>query len=170
MTSILTLVLVVGDVNSTVACGLVAVKMGVKLAHVEAGLRSFDRTMPEEINRVLTDQISDYLFITEASARDNLVREGESDEDRDFLRRERDDRRAAQAPAAGSEANGAIRSYVIKPRGYVLVTLHRPSNVDDRGVLTGLTDALRTLAERLPVVFPVHPRTRQRHGRIRIGH
>jgi UDP-N-acetylglucosamine 2-epimerase (non-hydrolysing) len=116
--------------------------------------------MPEEINRVLTDQISDYLFTTEASARDNLVREGVT-EDRiffvgnvmiDTLLRQR--QQAAERPV--------LSGLGIEPRGYVLVTLHRPSNVDDPVVLTGLTEVLGSLSERLPVVFPVHPRTRRR--------
>lgn len=154
------LVVVVGDVNSTIACGLVAVKMGIKLAHVEAGLRSFDRTMPEEINRILTDQISDYLFTTEASAKDNLVREG-IDADKiffvgnvmiDTLLRHRE--KAAQRTVL--EALG------VKSGDFALVTLHRPSNVDHKEVFIGLMNALSALSTELPMVFPVHPRTRQR--------
>lgn len=153
------LVLVVGDVNSTIACGLVAVKMGVKLAHVEAGLRSFDRTMPEEINRILTDQISDYLFITEPSAETNLRREG-IDGDKihfvgnvmiDSLMKHREKARESQI----------LKSLGLQPGGFVLVTLHRPSNVDDRATISGLMRSLRAIAEKLPVLFPVHPRTRK---------
>jgi len=153
-------VVVVGDVNSTIACGLVAVKRGIRLAHVEAGLRSFDRTMPEEVNRVLTDQIADYLFTTERSAHDNLRREGiEASRIHfvgnvmiDTLLRHRE--KAARQPV--------LETLGVTPRAYALVTLHRPSNVDDRDALTGLLDALASLAADLPVVFPVHPRTRQR--------
>lgn len=154
------LVLVVGDVNSTIACGLVAVKMGIKLVHVEAGLRSFDRTMPEEVNRVLTDQISDYLFTTEESARANLHREGISDERIffvgnvmiDTLLRHRE--RAAERPV--------LSELGLAPKEFALATLHRPANVDDESILAGLLKALCTVSERLPVLFPLHPRTRQR--------
>jgi UDP-N-acetylglucosamine 2-epimerase (non-hydrolysing) len=152
------LVVVVGDVNSTLACALVASKRGVRLAHVEAGLRSFDRTMPEEINRVLTDQISDLLFTTERDAGDNLAREGVP-ADRvhfvgnvmiDTLLAHRDKARALNvAPRLGLE-----------PRGYVTMTLHRPSNVDDPNVFERLLIAVTEISKDLPVVFPVHPRTR----------
>ncbi len=153
------LVVVVGDVNSTIACGLVAVKMGIELAHVEAGLRSFDRTMPEEVNRVLTDQISDYLFTTERAAHENLRREG-IDEARvffvgnvmiDTLLKHRE--RAASRPVLGELGLAA--------REFVLVTLHRPANVDDPTILSGLLDTLGEISTQLPVVFPVHPRTRR---------
>ncbi len=154
------MVLVVGDVNSTIACGLVAVKMGVKLAHVEAGLRSFDRSMPEEINRVLTDQISDYLFTTEASARDNLLREGISADKIHFVGNVMIDTLLRQRNHAAKQP--VLAELGLAARTYALVTLHRPSNVDDRVVFTGIIDALGTLSNRLPVLFPVHPRTRQR--------
>jgi UDP-N-acetylglucosamine 2-epimerase (non-hydrolysing) len=154
------IVIVVGDVNSTIACGLVAVKMGIKLAHVEAGLRSFDRSMPEEVNRVLTDQISDYLFTTEAAARDNLAREGVSEDKIFFVGNVMIDTLLRHRQQASSR--GLLTDLGIAPRAYALVTLHRPANVDDRRVLTGLMHALCTISERLPVVFPVHPRTRQR--------
>lgn len=148
-------VLVVGDVNSTIACALVAAKKGIKVVHVEAGLRSYDRSMPEEINRVLTDQISDFLFTTERSALDNLIREG-IDSKRvhfvgnvmiDTLKINLDRAVPAVVTLGGLEAD------------YVLVTLHRPSNVDDRVVLTRLCDCLLQMAVARPVVFPVHPRT-----------
>lgn len=153
------LVLVVGDVNSTIACGLVAVKMGVKLAHVEAGLRSFDRTMPEEINRILTDQISDYLFITEPSAGTNLRREGIAGDKIyfagnvmiDSLMKHREKARESQI----------LQTLGLQPGGFVLVTLHRPSNVDDRATISGLMHSLRAIAVKVPVLFPVHPRTRK---------
>jgi UDP-N-acetylglucosamine 2-epimerase (non-hydrolysing) len=153
-------VVVVGDVNSTLACALVAVKRGVRVAHVEAGLRSGDRRMPEEINRVLTDQVSDLLFTTELTARDNLLREGVSD-DRihfvgnvmiDTLLKHRD--RAHARPIAGELG--------LAPRGYALATLHRPSNVDTAGALRNTVAALEQITARLPLILPLHPRTRQR--------
>lgn len=154
------LVLVVGDVNSTIACALTAVKVGVPVAHVEAGLRSFDERMPEEINRRLTDQISRWLFVSEPSGLANLKREGIPDErvhlvgnvmiDTLMACRERIDR---------SEVLGTLG---LANRGYVLLTLHRPSNVDDRSTLAGLMDAIGTIAAELPVLFPVHPRTKAR--------
>ncbi len=150
-------VLVVGDVNSTLAAALTAVKLGMPVAHVEAGLRSFDRTMPEEINRLLTDAISDHLFVTEESGRQNLLREG-------------------IAPAAihfvGNVMIDALE--IFKPRWqrspirerlgltadqpYAVLTLHRPANVDAPGILRELLEALQALARHLPIVFPVHPR------------
>jgi UDP-N-acetylglucosamine 2-epimerase (non-hydrolysing) len=145
-------VLVVGDVNSTLACALVAAKKGVPVAHVEAGLRSRDRTMPEEINRVLTDQISDLLFTTEQSALANLTAEGIDPAKVHFVGNVMiDTLRAnlARAAAAG-------------PGGHALVTLHRPSNVDDPAVLGRLVDCLAEIAAAMPVVFPCHPRTKGR--------
>ena len=151
-------VLVVGDVNSTVACGLVAAKLGIPLVHVEAGLRSRDRAMPEEINRVVTDAISGLLFCTEQAGVDNLAREG-IDPDRvflvgnlmvDALMRHRD--RWEASPILGTLGLAAGR--------YAVLTLHRPSNVDDRAVLAGLLDAVERIQRELPVVLPVHPRLR----------
>ena len=154
------LVVVVGDVNSTIACGLVAVKLGIKLAHVEAGLRSYDRTMPEEVNRVLTDQISDYLFTTERSALGNLLREGIAEERVYFVGNVMiDSLKQHQNKAAGRDV---LEHLGINPRGYMLVTLHRPSNVDDAGMLESLMRALSELSRRVPVVFPVHPRSRNK--------
>ena len=154
------LVVVVGDVNSTIACGLDAVKMGIDLAHVEAGLRSFDRSMPEEINRVLTDQLSSYLFTTERSAEENLAREGIPAERIffvgnvmiDSLLRHR--HKAADSPV--------LSELAIEPGEYVLVTLHRPSNVDEKDALSGFLETLCTISQGLPVVFPIHPRTRKK--------
>lgn len=153
------LVLVVGDVNSTLAAALVAAKAGIPVAHVEAGLRSFDRGMPEEINRIVTDALSDYLFVTERSALENLEREGVDPAKVflvgnvmiDTLLKNRD--RAESLRVA--ERLGA------RPGEYALVTLHRPSNVDDRSTLSGLLEALEWVAGELPVIFPVHPRTRK---------
>ena len=151
-------VLVVGDVNSTIACALVAAKKGVKVIHVEAGLRSFDRTMPEEINRILTDQLSDFLFVTERSALDNLAREGIGAERCflvgnvmiDTLLRNVERAVPARRQLAGSLAQGG---------DYALLTLHRPSNVDDPATLAGLLAVIGEIAAQVPVVFPIHPRT-----------
>lgn len=156
-------VLVVGDVNSTLACALVAVKKGVAVIHVEAGLRSFDRTMPEEINRVLTDQISDLLFITEKSARENLLREGISESRIHFVGNVMIDtlrhnlKRVVPAAQTLSQ-HGAPADWA--QRGFAVLTLHRPSNVDDPSTLRSLLGAIHEVSRRLPVAFPVHPRTR----------
>ena len=154
------LVVVVGDVNSTIAAALTAVKVGIPVAHVEAGLRSFDRTMPEEINRVLTDSISDLLFTTEPAANENLAREG-IPADRihfvgnvmiDTLFRYRE--RAQHSPI--------LATLGLEIGSYVALTLHRPSNVDSPEALGRLIEALAGIQSEIPVVFPVHPRTRQR--------
>ena len=153
-------VLVVGDVNSTVACGLVAVKLGVPLVHVEAGLRSFDRTMPEEINRVLTDAISDLLFCTEQSGVDNLLREG-TDPDKVFLvGNVMIDTLLRNRSAA--DASTILEDLGLGAGAYAAVTLHRPSNVDDPATLERIVGVLDAIQQDLPVVFPVHPRTRAR--------
>jgi UDP-N-acetylglucosamine 2-epimerase (non-hydrolysing) len=158
-------VLVVGDVNSTLACTLVAVKKGVPVVHVEAGLRSYDRKMPEEINRVLTDAVADRLYTTERSALANLQREG-VDADRvcfvgnvmiDSLVSNRAHARAAADTLA---ASGQDAGLVKQPEGYGVVTLHRPSNVDDPATLRGLLETLVQVSRRLPLVFALHPRTR----------
>ncbi len=163
-----TLVLVVGDVNSTIACALTAVKLGVPVAHVEAGLRSFDRTMPEEINRILTDAISHWLFVTEPSGVDNLRKEGVPDE-RDLLRRQRDDGHARWPAGRAVEASrdpGAARR---RAGRYAVLTLHRPANVDDPAMLGRLMAAIERFQRELPIVFPVHPRTRQAMNAYREG-
>jgi len=152
------LVLVVGDVNSTIACALVASKMGVPIAHVEAGLRSYDRRMPEEINRVLTDQISDLLFTTEASAADNLQREGVDASKIHFVGNVMIDTLLAHRERA--RATQVHRSLGLDAGGYALMTLHRPSNVDDTEAFEGLMRGIAVVAGDVPVVFPVHPRTR----------
>ena len=152
------LVLVVGDVNSTIACALVAVKLGVPVAHVEAGLRSFDRTMPEEVNRVLTDQISDLLFTTEASAETNLRREGIAADKIHFVGNVMIDTLLAHRDRA--RALPVLETLGLRPGEYGLLTLHRPSNVDDPAVFERLIGAIGQVAEDVPVVFPVHPRTR----------
>jgi UDP-N-acetylglucosamine 2-epimerase (non-hydrolysing) len=153
-------VLVVGDVNSTIACGLVAVKLGVRLVHVEAGLRSFDRSMPEEINRILTDAISDVLFCTEASGVANLRREGVAEEKIHLVGNVMID--SLHEHRARAEASGILRELGLEPGGYAVLTLHRPSNVDDPATLAGILDALEVVAHELPLVFPAHPRTRDK--------
>mgnify|MGYP001199845555 CR=1 FL=1 len=158
-------VLVVGDVNSTLACTLVAVKKGIPAVHVEAGLRSYDRGMPEEINRVLTDQVADRLYTTERSAGGNLAREGIPGERVAFVGNVMIDsllfhRERSQAPAAVLEAAGFPPEIVASPSGYGVVTLHRPSNVDQRETLEPLLTVLRQVSEKLPLVFALHPRTR----------
>ena len=158
-------VVVVGDVNSTLACALVAAKKRVALAHVEAGLRSFDRAMPEEINRVLTDQVADLLYTTERSAHANLRREGVAEERVHFAGNVMIDsllqhRSRATAPAATLLRAGTSPELLKAPEGYGVVTLHRPSNVDQPDALAESLDILDRLAELLPLVCALHPRTR----------
>jgi UDP-N-acetylglucosamine 2-epimerase (non-hydrolysing) len=148
---------VFGDVNSTVACALAAVKLGVPVVHVEAGLRSFDRTMPEEINRLLTDAVAERLLVSEPSGLANLRNEGVPESKVRLVGNVMIDTLVDQLPAARERA--AARSLGLSPRGYGLITLHRPSNVDDPTTLTLIVDLLHELARDLPLVFPVHPRT-----------
>lgn len=152
-------ILVVGDVNSTIACALVASKLGVAVFHVEAGLRSFDRTMPEEINRVLTDSISDLLFVSEPSGIENLAREGVDPQRVHFVGNTMID--TLQANRRRADASTILQTLGLLPRGYVTLTLHRPSNVDDPAVFAGITEAIEHIQADLPVVFAVHPRTRK---------
>lgn len=158
------LVLVVGDVNSTIACALVATKKGIAVVHVEAGLRSGDRRMPEEINRVLTDQISDLLFTTEPDGESNLLREGVASDRIHFVGNVMIDtllaNRGRAVPAGQTLAE--IPGFAEDPAGFGVLTLHRPSNVDDPPVLRRLLETLADISERLPLVFPIHPRTRAR--------
>jgi UDP-N-acetylglucosamine 2-epimerase (non-hydrolysing) len=151
---------VVGDVNSTIACALVAAKLGIKVAHVEAGLRSFDRSMPEEINRVLTDAISDLLLVSEKSGMENLKREGIPDGKVRFVGNVMIDTLIEHRQRAA--ASKILEDLGLTPRRYVLVTLHRPSNVDDETVLGGILDALAEISKDTCVAFVAHPRTRQR--------
>jgi UDP-N-acetylglucosamine 2-epimerase (non-hydrolysing) len=154
------LVVVPGDVNSTVAAALVAAKMGIPVAHLEAGLRSGDRSMPEELNRVVTDHLSDLLLTPSADADDNLRREGiEADRIR-LVGNLMIDTLEAHLPRA--RALAIPRAMGLEPGRYAVVTLHRPSNVDDAAALGALLGALGRIARELPVVFPVHPRTRAR--------
>jgi UDP-N-acetylglucosamine 2-epimerase (non-hydrolysing) len=151
------LVLVVGDVNSTLASALVAAKLHVPVAHVEAGLRSFDRRMPEELNRLCTDALSDLLFVTEQSGLDNLRREGVPEERVRFVGNVMIDSLVAALPLA--RAAGAVERLGLTPKGYVVMTMHRPSNVDEEGPLREVVRLIEALAARLPVVCPLHPRT-----------
>ncbi len=153
------LVLVVGDVNGTLACALVAAKLGIKLAHVEAGLRSFDRTMPEEINRILVDSVADMLFCTEHSALENLTREGVSANKMFFVGNVMIDALKKSLPKA-KESN-ILTELGVEPRRYAVATLHRPAAVDDRDALTEILDAFEVVSRDLPLLFPVHPRTRK---------
>lgn len=154
------LLIVVGDVNSTLACALAASKLKIPIAHVEAGLRSFDRCMPEEVNRLLTDAVSDYLFVTEQSGEENLLREGISPERIffvgnvmiDTLFRFRD--RIAQSTI--------LSRLGLEPSQYLVLTLHRPENVDIRQTFAGLLAALDEVSRRIRIVYPAHPRTRRR--------
>jgi UDP-N-acetylglucosamine 2-epimerase (non-hydrolysing) len=150
-------ILVVGDVNSTIACGLVAVKLGIKLIHIEAGLRSFDRTMPEEINRILTDSISDLLFCTEQSGVDNLIKEGIPQEKIFLVGNVMID--TLMANKAKADKSDILKKLSLNGDGFAALTLHRPSNVDDPAVFSGILDALEVIQNDMPVVFPIHPRT-----------
>lgn len=153
-------VVVVGDVNSTVACALVAKKLHYRLAHVEAGLRSFDRRMPEEINRLVTDSISDCCFTTEPSANLNLQREGMPAERIHYVGNLMIDTLVACRPH--NRGPVLLPRLKVRPQQYVVITLHRPENVDDPGALLQLWRAIVVIAGEWPVVFPVHPRTAQR--------
>jgi UDP-N-acetylglucosamine 2-epimerase (non-hydrolysing) len=160
-------VLVVGDVNSTIACALVAAKKNIPVIHVEAGLRSFDRTMPEEINRVLTDQIATLLFTTEPVARENLLREGVDERQIHFVGNVMIDTLKhclSQSVPAAKTLTGipGHELFLGSGNGYCVLTLHRPSNVDDPQLLRHILNTVRSISESIPVVFPMHPRTRNR--------
>jgi UDP-N-acetylglucosamine 2-epimerase (non-hydrolysing) len=158
-------ILVVGDVNSTIACALVAVKLNIRIIHVEAGLRSFDRRMPEEINRILTDAISDLCFTTEESANENLRREGIPQEKIYFVGNVMIDtllkhRKEAEQSPILEKLGLATKIAGAKP--YCVLTLHRPGNVDDPVTFKGILGALSCIAVDIPIVFPVHPRTKSK--------
>ena len=159
------LMLVVGDVNATVACTLVAVKEGIPVAHVEAGLRSGDRRMPEEVNRVITDAVCQYHFVTEHSGLVHLARESVVSRGIHLVGNVMIDSLVHFREAA--RERGLLRELGLEPKGYALATMHRPANVDSAEGLNAILDILRGAAARLPVVFPVHPRTAnsfERHG------
>jgi UDP-N-acetylglucosamine 2-epimerase (non-hydrolysing) len=170
------LVLVVGDVNSTIAVSLAAVKLGIPVAHVEAGLRSFDRAMPEEINRILTDALAEYLFITEEDAAEHLLKEGRPKESIFFVGNVMIDSLRhflpiAQKSAIGGELHLKNGAHGGDPwKRFAVLTLHRPSNVDSTEKLTELLGAIDAVAQEIPVIFPVHPRTQQRLTQAGIKH
>lgn len=160
-------VLVVGDVNSTIACTLVAAKKMIPIIHVEAGLRSYDRSMPEEVNRVLTDQLADLLFITEKNAQNNLIKEGISGQRIHFVGNVMIDTLLSHKPKAIPYTQ-TLEKYcnitrsaddIKSVKDYAVLTLHRPSNVDDEDILSGLIQVFHKISEKLPIIFPVHPRT-----------
>lgn len=159
-------VLVVGDVNSTLACSIVAKKLNIPVAHVEAGLRSGDMAMPEEINRLVTDSISDWFFVTEPSALEHLRREGKPDDAVHYVGHVMVDNVLYQAEKLAANGIGEGEGAAFKARhagagqGYGVVTLHRPSNVDSQEMMQAIGGALRSIAQDLPLIFPVHPRTR----------
>ena len=150
-------VVVVGDVNSTMACTLVCSKMGIKVAHVEAGLRSFDRTMPEEVNRIVTDSLADLLLTPSPDANENLNREGIPEAKIKLVGNVMIDTVVANLDKA--RASRLMSELCLEARGFVYATLHRPSNVDTKASLAAIIDELKTLATRMAVVFPMHPRT-----------
>ncbi len=153
------LVIVVGDVNSTMACTITAKKLGIKVAHVEAGLRSKDMSMPEEINRLCTDVLCDYLFTTDRMADENLRNEGVPEEKIFFVGNVMIDTLLKHKQMA--EGIGLREKLGLQPQGYATLTLHRPSNVDDSNTLRGIFEALIEIADTLPIIFPIHPRTRK---------
>lgn len=153
------IVVVVGDVNSTMAAALTSVKLHVPVAHVEAGLRSGDRSMPEEINRIVTDAVSDYLFVTEESGKRNLLAEGVSEKKIFFVGNVMIDSLEASRRLWAHSA--IVDRLQLKTTPYAVATLHRPSNVDDVKVLKGLIDTLLKISQRIPIIFPIHPRTKK---------
>ncbi|MCS7012861.1 MAG: UDP-N-acetylglucosamine 2-epimerase (non-hydrolyzing) [Chloroherpetonaceae bacterium] len=153
------MVIVVGDVNSTLACSIVAAKMLVPVAHVEAGLRSGDRTMPEEINRIVTDSISDVLFVSEPSGLHNLIKEGVPEEKIFYVGNVMIDSLVQQMPKANQSK--VLETLGLKPKTYTLVTLHRPSNVDEKESLEKILRIFETIAKKSKIVFPIHPRTQK---------
>jgi UDP-N-acetylglucosamine 2-epimerase (non-hydrolysing) len=153
-------VVVVGDVNSTMAASLAAAKLGIPVAHIESGLRSFDRTMPEEINRIVTDSIADRLFVSEPAGVENLRREGHPESRIHLVGNVMIDTLLRLLPQA--RACDTLARYGLEPGGFGVVTLHRPANVDRPESLSPLLDVLIEMSDRLPFVFPVHPRTRHR--------
>jgi len=157
------LIIVVGDVNSTLACGLVASRLGIKLAHVEAGLRSFDRAMPEEINRIIVDHLSDYLFITEQSGYYNLIKDGVEKNKIYFVGNLMID---TLIQCLNKKTN-ILKKIKLEPKKYCVVTLHRPANVDDRKKLESIIKILKNFNKQ--VVWPIHPRTKKNIEKFNLG-
>ncbi len=156
-------VVVVGDVNSTLACSIVAKKLLIKVAHVEAGLRSFDLAMPEEINRMVTDAITDCFFTTEESTLQNLLREGKRPEQIHFVGNVMIDNLFHQVEKLKGDATERFSTFELKKAKtlFIFLTLHRPSNVDNRDTLAGVAEALNEISRERPILFPVHPRTKK---------
>ncbi|MRS02108.1 UDP-N-acetylglucosamine 2-epimerase (non-hydrolyzing) [bacterium] len=153
-------VLVVGDVNSTMACALVAAKLGIKVGHVEAGLRSYDRTMPEELNRVVTDALADLLFTPSPDADENLIREGVTVERIKYVGNIMIDTLIVQLEKARQRKT--YEKFGLTEKAYALVTLHRPANIDDINSLLCIMNTLKDITQRIPIIFPVHPRTKKK--------
>ncbi|MGE4578795.1 MAG: non-hydrolyzing UDP-N-acetylglucosamine 2-epimerase [Desulfuromonadales bacterium] len=162
------LVIVVGDVNSTMACTITAKKLGIQVAHVEAGLRSRDMSMPEEINRLCTDVLCDYLFTTDHFADENLKAEGVPAEKIHFVGNVMIDTLVKHREMAATL--DLCSRMGLKPGGYATMTLHRPGNVDDPKILAGLLEALSQIARELPIIFPIHPRTKKMAEQFGLGH
>lgn len=160
-------VVVVGDVNSTMACTLVASKLGIRVAHVEAGLRSFDRTMPEEINRIVTDSLADLLLTPSADANENLIREGIPEAKIRLVGNIMIDSLVANLEKSNQVE--ILERLGLRRRRFIYVTLHRPSNVDSKEPLQAVMKAMTDMATQIPVVFPVHPRTRHRLSEFGLG-
>ncbi|KKK88653.1 hypothetical protein LCGC14_2740970, partial [marine sediment metagenome] len=160
------IVIVVGDVNSTLACSIVAKKLMIKVGHVEAGLRSFDYTMPEEINRIVTDSIADFYFVTEKSAIKNLLKEGKPEDKIHFVGNVMIDNLFYQLKCLDNESQSNFSTYKLKKesKDYIFLTLHRPSNVDEKKTLLEIIEALNEISIETPIIFPVHPRTRKMLG------
>jgi len=160
------LVVVVGDVNSTMSATIAATKMGIKVAHLEAGLRSYDRSMPEEINRIVTDVLADILWVPSQDGVDNLIGEGVSQEKIHLVGNIMID--SLEMLREKIEKQKICQSFGLKSREYGIVTLHRPSNVDDPAVLKKICKVLKGIAEKIPLIFPVHPRTRRNMEKNRL--
>jgi len=162
------LLVVFGDVNSTMAAAIVAAKLRIKIAHVEAGLRSFDNSMPEEINRIVTDRLSDYLFVTEVSGIRNLKNEGVTAGKIFFTGNIMIDSLVRNLEKANS--SNILNELSLEPKTYATFTLHRPANVDDSKILSGMLRVIAAVGEQMPVVFPCHPRTKKRIEEFGLRH
>ncbi|MCK4622620.1 MAG: UDP-N-acetylglucosamine 2-epimerase (non-hydrolyzing) [Desulfuromonadales bacterium] len=162
------LVIVVGDVNSTMACTITAKKLGIKVAHVEAGLRSRDMSMPEEINRLCTDVLCDYLFTTDHFADENLAAEGVPAGKVHFVGNVMIDTLLKHKEVAGKL--DLLTRLQLQPNGYATLTMHRPGNVDDKNILQGILEALTAIAQEVPIIFPIHPRTRKMAEQFSLSH
>ena len=168
-------VLVVGDVNSTLACSIVSKKLNIPVAHVEAGLRSGDTTMPEEINRLVTDSISDWFFVTEPSGITHLKREGKLDSDIFYVGHVMVDnlffqvKKLANTNTEHYETNSFKKKYILNNEQYGVITLHRPSNVDNIKMMARISKALKKIATKIPLIFPVHPRTQKNLEKFNIN-